>query len=117
MTSDSDFPVTVHEYTWGQDSSHLDGPFDLVVACDTMYIDELTSLLVQSLKNLVRRGPKHGGTAIIAYGRNRGGEASFMKLSREAGFRIDKVPTYQLDPLYNCIDVTVLKLTWIETDN
>lgn len=108
------------EYTWGQNPSHLGGPFDLLVACDVMYIEESSSALVQSLAQLVKRPSQcadtPGGTALIAYGRNRSAETSFRSYAHSAGFNIREIASGSMDPVYHCVDVTVLELVWATSD-
>lgn len=59
--------IAVREHSWGSDASALHPPFDVVAACDVMYIEALAQLLVASLVAL--SGPQ---TRIyISHGRNR----------------------------------------------
>lgn len=70
-----------------------------------MYVDGVTSLLVETL--LAVSGPRTA--IIIAHGRNRQAEVSFTNAAQKH-FTISEVPTYDLDELYQCTDVTVLLL-------
>lgn len=65
----------VLEHTWGhQPEGALSPRFDLVVACDVMYIAEAIPDLVSTLVALC--APR--GQVLLAHGRNRGGEAALL---------------------------------------
>jgi hypothetical protein len=51
-----------------------------------------------------------GTQIMIAHGRNRGAEAEFLRRCRGV-FDVARVPGSELDPLYQCSDVDVLRLT------
>ncbi|KAF5834016.1 putative methyltransferase-domain-containing protein [Dunaliella salina] len=51
--------VEVLPFTWGEDPSLLQPPFDVIVACDVMYIAEAVDALVTSLRDLCH--PAVGG--------------------------------------------------------
>ena len=71
-----------------------------------MYVDELVQPLVQSLAAL-----SHSSTLIlVAHGRNRPAEPSF-KAAAGAHFSVELVPGCELDDVYQCTDVDVLRLT------
>jgi len=54
-----------------------------------------------------------GSTQIlIAHGRNRGAEPVFLRRCQGL-FRVDEVSSDELDPLYQCSDVDVLRLTLV----
>eukprot|EP00967_Tisochrysis_lutea_P158184 scaffold322641_cov18-Tisochrysis_lutea.AAC.2 len=44
--------VEVLPFTWGEDPSPLQPPFDVIVACDVMYVAEAVDALVSSLRDL-----------------------------------------------------------------
>lgn len=72
---------------------------------DVMYIDDAVAPLVETL-----RAVSGANTLIyIAHGRNRQAEASF-RVAAEKQFEICEVPGADLDELYQCSDVTVLRL-------
>uniref|UniRef100_A0A383VHV1 Uncharacterized protein n=1 Tax=Tetradesmus obliquus TaxID=3088 RepID=A0A383VHV1_TETOB len=99
--------VAVVEHRWGcEPQEQLAEPFDVIVACDVMYIDELVPDLVKSL--LLLSHP--GSTILIAHGRNRPAEPAFKKEAAQQGFSIELVPGDELDEVYQCSDVDVLRL-------
>lgn len=69
-----------------------------------MYVCELVQPLLQSLLAL------SSSTVLIAHGRNRPAEADF-KAAAAAHFSIELVPGSELDEVYQCSDVDVLRLT------
>ena len=68
--------IVVLEHTWGHPPGEgpLSPPFDLIVACDVMYIAEAVPDLVSTLVALCAPG----GQVLLAHGRNRGGEAALL---------------------------------------
>ncbi len=62
------------EHSWGENVESLLPRFDLVVACDVMYIAESVSHLVKTL-SLTCSATGH---VLVAHGRNRNGEGIFM---------------------------------------
>jgi hypothetical protein len=70
-----------------------------------MYIDELVPDLVKSLVLLSHPG----STILIAHGRNRPAEPAFRKAAAQH-FSIELVPRDELDDVYQCSDVDVLRL-------
>lgn len=44
--------ITVVEFEWGTDPSHLKPPFDIILAADVIYIEDTFPLLLQSLAEL-----------------------------------------------------------------
>ncbi|KAF6266140.1 putative methyltransferase-domain-containing protein [Scenedesmus sp. NREL 46B-D3] len=98
--------VAVVEHRWGCElQGDLSEPFDVIVACDVMYVDELVPDLVQSLLQLSFTG----STILIAHGRNRPAEPAF-KLAAARHFAFELVPDDELDEVYQCSDVDVLRL-------
>lgn len=72
---------------------------------DVMYITEAAPPLVATLLSVADER-----TAIlIAHGRNRQAEGAFLRACTGL-FRITDVPSAELDPLYQCTDVSVLRL-------
>jgi hypothetical protein len=72
---------------------------------DVMYIDELVPDLVKSLLLLSH----HDSTILIAHGRNRPAEPAFKSAAAQH-FEIELVPNDELDEVYQCSDVDVLRL-------
>jgi predicted nicotinamide N-methyase len=106
--------ITVQEHQWGdtfpqQDSNTAPPPFDIVAACDVMYIREAVPQLVSSLCKCVKR--PHG-IAFVAHGRNRNGESEFVAAVMEQGLCVRELNGSELDAVYQCVDVSVLELTW-----
>eukprot|EP00878_Enallax_costatus_P010031 GHUV01010470.1.p1 GENE.GHUV01010470.1~~GHUV01010470.1.p1 ORF type:complete len:179 (+),score=53.42 GHUV01010470.1:849-1385(+) len=98
--------VHVCEHSWGcADVDDLQPPFDVITACDVMYIDELAPALVKSL--VLLSGPD--ALIHIAHGRNRPAEPAFRKAAAQH-FGIELVPSAELDEVYQCSDVNVLRL-------
>jgi hypothetical protein len=74
-------------------------------AADVMYIDELVPDLLKSLLLLSHQG----STILIAHGRNRPAEPAFRQAAVKH-FSIELVPGDELDEVYQCSDVDVLRL-------
>ena len=68
--------IVVLEHTWGHPPGEgpLSPPFDLIVACDVMYIAEAVPDLVSTLVALCAPW----GQVLLAHGRNRGGEIALL---------------------------------------
>jgi predicted nicotinamide N-methyase len=81
-------------------------PFDVIVASDVMYIPECVPLLVATLKELCCQN----SDIFLAYGRNRTAEESFLLAAERAGFTATTLEAEELHEVYNCLDVTVLRL-------
>ena len=123
----------VKALTWGADAVREalgDEPFDLVVATDCMYVPESATALADTLEALVfgsaKRKPKKNGNgnaetsrapfgapALFSYGRNRQAESAFeaacASKSRAVRFVPSDVPEEELDELYQCSDVRVVR--------
>lgn len=98
-------PMNVQEFTWGECAVRLDPPFEIIAACDVMYIHEAIPNLVKSLVSL-----SNSNTSIyVSYGRNRQAEEDFLKACQGI-FSVSMLSERELDEVYQCIDVTVLKL-------
>jgi predicted nicotinamide N-methyase len=113
----------VKALSWGKDANEaLDNePFDLVVSTDCMYVAESACLLADTLEALVgdsarvktkSRAP-FGAPVLFAYGRNRQAESLFERALRNAGRAVtfvgSDVPDEELDELYQCSDVRVVR--------
>lgn len=113
----------VKALSWGKDANEAlgDEPFDLVVSTDCMYVAESACLLADTLEALVgdrarvkkkSRAP-FGAPVLFAYGRNRQAESAFEQALRNAGravtFVPSDVPDEELDELYQCSDVRVVR--------
>ena len=113
--------ASVVELTWreGPLPSHITGagPFDLIIATDVLYSHEAVTPLVATLVRLASarasapgRGASTSGSGpapvLLAAGRNRHAGDAFFAQAREA-FHIAEVPCADLDPVYQCEDVTV----------
>ena len=119
----------VRALPWGADAStHLDNEtFDLVVATDCMYVVESATALCETLVSLIGKwhstniklSRTNGFPVLMSYGRNRQAEAAFEEVSTkgftftETGVTISltgtDVPEQDLDELYQCSDVRVVK--------
>ncbi|KAG2497595.1 hypothetical protein HYH03_004341 [Edaphochlamys debaryana] len=109
-------PVEVVEHWWGTDVAPLGGPFDLVVACDCMYIEEAAAVgggcqAGGGAANAGRAGGESTTTVILAHGRNRFAEAAFWGAAAAAGMAAAAVDQADLHPVYRCSDVDVYRLT------
>lgn len=47
--------ITIAQFEWGKDPSHLKPPFDIVLAADVIYIEDTFPFLLQSLVDLSDR--------------------------------------------------------------
>ena len=93
------------ELQWGTSAAHIEPPFDVIVACDIMYILAAVNPLLDTLKHTT----SHASTIYIAHGRNQ--QARDVFLQNCAGtFEVCILPTDKLDTTYQCIDVEVLRL-------
>lgn len=72
---------------------------------DLMYIEEANESLVQSLEMLSSLNTE----ILMAYGRNRFAEASFLKMAARK-FKIEDVAAEELDTKFQCLDVRVLRI-------
>ena len=126
----------VKALSWGPDASATLGgeAFDLVVATDCMYVAESAVALADTLEALVGRlsGAKKNGAptngdgrrfaasrapfgapALFSYGRNRQAESAFEAACASKGravtFAPSDVPEEELDELYQCSDVRVVR--------
>lgn len=70
-----------------------------------MYVQELIQPLLQSLTALSNTST----TILVAHGRNRPAEADFMALTA-ADFTVQLLQGCELDEVYQCSDVDVLRL-------
>ena len=64
----------------------------------------------QALARPAAGGGGRRAVVLLAYGRNRWAEADFLQRAGCA-FCIEELPGTELDELYQCEDVTVLRLT------
>lgn len=76
-----------------------------------MYIDELVLNLVQSLLLLSHQDT----TILIAHGRNRPAQPAF-RAAAEQHFEVALVPAEELDEVYQCSDVDVLRLRRLQLE-
>lgn len=71
----------------GQDTKHLDKPFDIILATDIMYLESEVDNLIKTIKDI-----SHSKSAIyFAYGRNRSAETKFRDTLETQGFQIETV--------------------------
>jgi hypothetical protein len=75
-------------------------------SADVMYLEELVQPLVASLAAISHKDCN----IYLAYGRNRQGEGAFLRAC-SGRFACEDVLEDQLHPIYQCIDVRVLKLS------
>ncbi|KAK9830124.1 hypothetical protein WJX72_009898 [[Myrmecia] bisecta] len=95
----------VAELRWGEHVASVQPPYDVVVACDVMYIEEAAAPLLATLRAL-----SDGSTAIcVAHGRNRPAEPTFLQLC-DSSFSMQDVPEAELDDVYQTGDVRVMRL-------
>ena len=73
---------------------------------DVMYVAEAVQPLVASLKAL--SGPRTD--VLVAHGRNRFAQEAFWRAAAAAGFAAESVGPAELDPVYQCSDVSVYRL-------
>lgn len=77
----------------------------LLLASDVMYIADAVPDLVATLVALCDRTTE----VLLAHGRNRPAEDSFLRIAGTR-FAVAVVPDEDLHPVYQCLDVTVLRL-------
>ena len=70
-----------------------------------MYIEDASEALAQSLERLAGSHT----VVLLAYGRNRPAEGSFLRRIQNS-FAASEVSSEELDSRYQCVDVTVLRL-------
>lgn len=73
--------ITVAQFEWGKDPSHLKPPFDIVLAADVIYIEDTFPLLLQSLIDLSNRET----VILISCKRRYERDDRFFDLLREGG--------------------------------
>ena len=73
--------ITVAQFEWGKDPSHLRPPFDVVLAADVIYIEETFPLLLQSLVDLSDRET----VILLSCKRRYERDDRFFDLLRESG--------------------------------
>ena len=100
---------------WGEDAaSALGETFDVVVAADCMYVEETAGELADATRALAP-------AAVFSYGRNRQAEDAFADACGGEGegegggggarvLAMEDVPEDELDELYQCSDVRVVRL-------
>lgn len=97
--------ATVQEHRWGQNLADLGEPFDVIVACDVMYIADAIPNLVKTLST----ASSLSTDIYISHGRNRQAEDVFMCYC-EHTLDIRAISNSELDEVYQTIDVDVLHL-------
>ncbi|PSC72502.1 lysine methyltransferase METTL21D [Micractinium conductrix] len=98
--------IAVVEHSWGEPPcAALQPRFDVIAACDVMYVCEAIPALVASLAALVARG----GEIYISHGRNRQAEPEFLAHAA-AHFSVETVGSEELDEVYQSADVDVLRV-------
>lgn len=95
----------VRSHTWGIHTQDIGGPFDIIVACDIMYIPSAVDSIVKSLKEASREGT----CVYISHGRNRGAEDLFLASCRK-DFSAEPLQNSELDYVYQSDDVAVYRL-------
>ena len=100
---------------WGEDAaSALGETFDVVVAADCMYVEETAGELADATRALAP-------AAVFSYGRNRQAEDAFADACGGGGegegggggsraLAMEDVSEDELDELYQCSDVRVVRL-------
>lgn len=73
--------ITVAQFEWGKDPSHLKPPFDIILAADVIYIQDTFPLLLQSLVDLSDRET----VILISCKRRYERDDHFFDLLRESG--------------------------------
>lgn len=73
--------ITVAQFEWGKDASHLKPPFDIVLAADVIYIKETFPLLLQSLVDL----SNHETVILLSCKRRYERDDRFFDLLHESG--------------------------------
>lgn len=81
-------------YAWGDPIASLSPPYDIIVACDCVYVEHLVEPLVWSLEQL--SGPR--STIIIASERRDLVAYELFTTRLEKSFSVRKVPQKDLDP-------------------
>lgn len=66
----------------------------------------MVAALVKTLASAVAPG----GQVLLAHGRNRGAEPTFLAEARRQGLRCLEVPSSELDSVFQCADVSVWRL-------
>eukprot|EP00040_Diaphanoeca_grandis_P032566 m.197606 g.197606 ORF g.197606 m.197606 type:complete len:226 (+) comp32663_c1_seq2:310-987(+) len=99
--------IHVHELGWGNDVSHINAPFDVVVASEIVYDLDALPALWQCLLQVTTKD-----SLIIFAHKDRGlGESVFMhQLSKSAHFKFKHVPTAALDSDFRGGAIHVLQL-------
>lgn len=99
--------------TWGNKLALEVSNFDVILATDIMYYDDSVQPLLLTLQGLSGKNTR----ILMAYGRNRQAEATFMRAVGDSTFFIKKLTDSELDDVYQCVDVDVYELNTRESNN
>ncbi|DBB00526.1 TPA: hypothetical protein ACH3X3_002225 [Trebouxia sp. C0006] len=105
VPQDASGSVIIKEHRWGERLADLGGPFDVIVACDVMYIEAAIPDLVKTL--VAAASPFTD--IYISHGRNRQAEHVFQTCCK-GKLLVSQVDSSQLDEVYQTGDVDVLHL-------
>lgn len=104
--------ATTRALRWGEDAADIlpkgATSFDLIVASDVVYVEELVPDLVRTL---TRFSEPRKTRVVFAYGRNRQALETFLKCASEAGFSAPRQisKTEECDELWTCTDVDLIE--------
>lgn len=104
--------ATTRALRWGEEATDIlpEGAtsFDLIVASDVVYVEELVPDLVKTLTRFSEPGKTR---VVFAYGRNRQALDSFLRHAAEAGFSAPREisKTEECDELWTCTDVDLIE--------
>ncbi len=118
------------ELRWGEDIGHVvrDGPFDLIVASDVIWLDHLLQPLVDTFTRLMtdQRNSGDGLPAsaddsqrrqseiILAHEtRSLQVEQKFFRLMADAGFVVQQVSYDDMHPSYRAKDIAIYRIRLI----
>jgi len=103
--------VSVAEFSWGEDASHLAPPVDVVLACECI-VPRLYPIepLVAAIADL--SGPDT--VTLVAYEHRERAfspQARFAELAAERGLEVENVAQAEMDPLYRADDIEIWRVT------
>lgn len=89
VTKDMISSIKAQEYSWGKSVDNLtkNGVFDLVVAAEVLYSEEDSIKLAKSIPRLTHQK----SLVFVSKGRNRGGEAAFVRTMNNEGYEVQEV--------------------------
>lgn len=98
--------AAVKEYLWGSDPAPLSPPFDVVIASECIYYEELVDPLCASLQQLTSAH----SSVYVSFEAHRPDSVDMFRQKVEPAFTIREIPSSDLHPLYASNKITLWQL-------